>query len=177
MRPSLGALALKGGFLELARVGMGNGGSFGSVRLGLLALWCEAMPLWIMADRRMTLDFVLKIEGRPPRLEPLLPKPDSRMSRIWNEAASKPSASSDVRGTNRLLVFGENAFSEEVTVPTELRLPARLGPGLGLGAESAVRYSESLRSASINSSTSSELFPSKPANKLLIRGGLRIGAR
>jgi hypothetical protein len=38
VRPSLGALALTGGYLELARVGIGNGGSFGSVRLGLLAL-------------------------------------------------------------------------------------------------------------------------------------------
>lgn len=35
--PSLGALTLVGGFLELALVGMGKGGSRGSGRLGLLA--------------------------------------------------------------------------------------------------------------------------------------------
>jgi hypothetical protein len=134
------------------------------------------MPLWMRADRRMMLDFVLKIEDCP-RLEPLLPKPASLTSRIAYDAASKPSASSDERPTKRLLpALGENAFSDEVTVPTELRLAARLMLGLGFGADRAVRYSASLISASMNSSISSELFPSKPANKLLIRGGLRMGA-
>jgi hypothetical protein len=87
---------------------------------------------------------------------------------------SKLSPSSDPRENNRPLPFGENAFSDEVAVPTEFRFPGRFDPARGFGAERAVRYSESLKSASINSSTSSELFPSKPANKLLIRGGRRM---
>jgi hypothetical protein len=60
--------------------------------------------------------------------------------------------------------------------PPEPRFPGRLAPGLGLGADRAVLYSESLISAPANSSASSELTPSKPAKRLLILGGLRTGA-
>lgn len=48
---------LMGGFRELARVGIGNGGSLWSGRLGLRARpACVAIPFWIMAALRITLD-------------------------------------------------------------------------------------------------------------------------
>jgi hypothetical protein len=81
LRPSLGALTLTGGFRELARVGMGNGGSLGSVRLGLLTRWCVAMPFWIMAALRMPLDLIPSIEERGPLVELDLLSFDSRLSR------------------------------------------------------------------------------------------------
>jgi hypothetical protein len=63
-----------------------------------------------------------------------------------------------------------------VVVPVELRLPKRLEMDLGRGADNAVRYSKSLKSASPKSSASSELPPSNPAKRLLKRGGRFIGA-
>lgn len=57
------------------------------------------------------------------------------------------------------------------------RVPDDLLPlPFGLGAESAVLNSGSLKSASANSSASSELPPSNPANRLLIRWGRLSGA-
>jgi hypothetical protein len=57
-RPSLGALTLIGGFLELARVGIGKGGSCGSGKLGLLARWWVAIPFWIIAALRIPFDLL-----------------------------------------------------------------------------------------------------------------------
>lgn len=53
--PSLGALILKGGFLELARVGIGKGGSLSDIgKLGLLGRpLCAVMPLETSALRRI----------------------------------------------------------------------------------------------------------------------------
>src|SRR5690349_20443754 len=64
---------------------------------------------------------------------------------------------------------GWGCSGEAYELPPEARLLSRIAPDLGFGAESAVRYSGSLTSPSANSSTSSELAASKPANRLLIR--------
>jgi hypothetical protein len=70
----------------------------------------------------------------------------------------------------------EGCSGEVVTVPNELRLPVRLRFEGGLGAVNAVRYSESLKSRSPNSSISSESVQ-KPENRLLKRRGGIMGAR
>ena len=68
---SLGTLALRGGRRELARVGIGNGGSWFSCAPGLGdRVWCDAMPLWIMAALRMPLAREL-----PPAAAVALPLP------------------------------------------------------------------------------------------------------
>lgn len=181
--PSLGALMLIGGFRELALVGMGNGGSRGSGRLGLLLrpAWV-AMPLWIMAALRMPLDLLDVLRTGPFSSD--LRAPFSEDFRVTDSRLSRPSGSAylayvSVPPSGRMelrpeLCRGKTGCcsGEVVPAPPEPRLPERLG----LGAESAVLNSESLMSASANSSASSELAPSNPANKLLMRCGRLIGA-
>jgi hypothetical protein len=76
-----------------------------------------------------------------------------------------------------LIVLTGPSSGEAGTVLVEPRFPGPLAvTDGGRGAESAVRYSESLRSPSPNSSPSSELAVSNPAKRLLKRCGRRIGA-
>ncbi len=170
-RPSLGALALTGGFLELARVGIGNGGSLASGRLGLRGRWWLTMPFWIIAALRMMLDLLEdapSTDERAMRFDSDLLGGASRCSMLYTLPGS-------VLPPNGRVGFRPPLILRDIGRSTELRLPPR-APAAGLGADRAVRNSLSLASPSINSSASSELPPSKPANKLLIRGGLRIGA-
>src|SRR3569833_2368539 len=168
--PSLGALMLIGGFRELARVGMGKGGSRGSGRLGLRDRpWWVAMPLWIMAALRMTLDLlVLPDPLSKPRGAPL-----SDSLRVSDSRLSRPSGSAyllyvsvdvtrmelrpdDCRGSGGCCCCA----GDVAPVPPDPLLPGRNEPDLGRGADRAVLNSESLMSPSPKSSASSELAPS-----------------